>query len=89
MSTGFNDARQRADALDARIIADAQKISSNYSELVALATRGCLGATEITASQGPDGAWNTSDVMIFVKYLGYSDTPKYVYHGHCTSFCMI
>ncbi|OBZ70559.1 hypothetical protein A0H81_09078 [Grifola frondosa] len=65
-------ALQRAIALDQKILQDASAISSNYAELVSLAARQVIGATDLTISNGTDGQWNTSDVKMFMKAIGDS-----------------
>ena len=41
-------------------------ISPEYADIVELSMRQSFGATEITIS-GSEGAWNTSDVLMFIK----------------------
>ncbi|KAJ7140461.1 DUF1793-domain-containing protein [Mycena filopes] len=63
----YVDALERAQALDAKIQSDASKISSDYAGVVALSVRQSLSATEITVSKTSTGAWNVSDVLVFMK----------------------
>ncbi|KAJ7154108.1 DUF1793-domain-containing protein [Mycena filopes] len=65
----YVDALERAHALDAKIQADASKISSDYAGVVALSVRQSLSATEITVSKTSTGAWNVSDVLVFMKEI--------------------
>ncbi|KAL1733166.1 hypothetical protein EV714DRAFT_282162 [Schizophyllum commune] len=58
----------RATALDAQIRKDAEVISPEYADIVELSMRQSFGATEITIS-GSEGAWNTSDVLMFIKEI--------------------
>ncbi|KAF8874093.1 hypothetical protein BD779DRAFT_1704130 [Infundibulicybe gibba] len=66
----FPNARQRAIELDQRITSDALSISQDYADLVSLSVRQTMGGFDITTSKGPDGQWNTSDVMMFMKSVG-------------------
>ncbi|TFK92183.1 DUF1793-domain-containing protein [Polyporus arcularius HHB13444] len=72
ISTFINDysnALARAKAFDAKVKADASKISSDYADIVALSIRQTLGACEITVSKTSSGAFNTSDVTTFMKEI--------------------
>jgi len=66
----YEDAMTRCLALDSQLTDAASAISSNYSDLVTLAARQTFGGIDITISNGTDGQWNSSDVMIFMKNLG-------------------
>ncbi|KAF7314830.1 hypothetical protein MKEN_00957400 [Mycena kentingensis (nom. inval.)] len=68
----FPAAKQRALALDERILADANAISADYADLVSLGLRQALAGLEITVPQLSDGSYNTSDVLVFLKDTGYS-----------------
>jgi hypothetical protein len=63
----FGQALTRANALDAQVQADAEKISVDYAAVAALSLRQAVGATEITVSKDASGAFNTSDVLMFMK----------------------
>jgi hypothetical protein len=65
----YADARLRANTLDARVCSDASGISSNYAAFCAISLRQAVGATETTISKTPSGAWNTSDVLMFMKEI--------------------
>jgi hypothetical protein len=65
--TDYPNALSRANTLDAQV--DAGKISTNYAALAALSLRQAMGATEITISKSSSGAWNTSDVLMFLKEI--------------------
>ena len=64
--TDFSAANDRAVALDQKIMGDAGKISSNYVDLVSLATRQTVAAMDITVQSGQ------TDVKTFVKDIGGS-----------------
>ncbi|KAL1761754.1 hypothetical protein FB107DRAFT_286008 [Schizophyllum commune] len=64
----YPEALARATALDAQIRKDAEAISPAYADIVELSMRQSFGATEITIS-GSEGAWNTSDVLMFIKEI--------------------
>jgi hypothetical protein len=63
----FGPALARANALDAKVQADAMKISADYAAVAALSLRQAVGATEITVSKDASGAFNASDVLMFMK----------------------
>ncbi|KAJ7634847.1 hypothetical protein FB45DRAFT_1142317 [Roridomyces roridus] len=66
----YADALKTANALDARIAADAAKISPDYFGIVALSIRQSLAANELTISKNKLGlGWNTSDIMLFMKEI--------------------
>ncbi|KAJ6577372.1 hypothetical protein B0H19DRAFT_1229523 [Mycena capillaripes] len=56
-----------ANALDAKVQADASAISAQYAGIAALAVRQAFGATELTISKASDGTWNTTDILMFIK----------------------
>ncbi|KIK65854.1 hypothetical protein GYMLUDRAFT_108164, partial [Collybiopsis luxurians FD-317 M1] len=62
-----SNALQRAIALNNQIALDANKISSNYTDLVSLASRQAMAGMEITVGFDSNGKANTSDVLIFMK----------------------
>ncbi|KAL1712103.1 DUF1793-domain-containing protein [Schizophyllum commune] len=64
----YPEALPRATAFDAQIRKDAQAISPEYADIVELSMRQSFGATEITIS-GSEGAWNTSDMLMFIKEI--------------------
>ncbi|KAJ7228524.1 hypothetical protein GGX14DRAFT_554614 [Mycena pura] len=63
----FRAALARANTFDAKVQADASAISTDYAGVVALSIRQALGATELTISKTSTGAFNTSDVILFLK----------------------
>ncbi|KIK65886.1 hypothetical protein GYMLUDRAFT_1027569 [Collybiopsis luxurians FD-317 M1] len=71
MSDAAN-ALQRAINLDSQIVSDANKISSNYADLVSLASRQAMAGMEITAGSDSNGKVNKSDILIFTKDTGNS-----------------
>ncbi|KAJ7347212.1 hypothetical protein DFH08DRAFT_1001911 [Mycena albidolilacea] len=68
----FPAARERAIALDQKILQDAAAVSPEYADLVSLATRQAMAGMEITLSTLPDGSFNMSDVKAFMKDVGNS-----------------
>ncbi|EIM89463.1 uncharacterized protein STEHIDRAFT_52330 [Stereum hirsutum FP-91666 SS1] len=66
----FSGALFRADELDAKIISAANSVSSEYSDILSLGLRQCLGATELTLGQNSDGTLNSTDVMMFMEDMG-------------------
>ncbi|KAG9017718.1 hypothetical protein FRB95_007102 [Tulasnella sp. JGI-2019a] len=65
----YANALTRANTFDAKVQADASAISADYASIVALSIRQALGATEITISKTSTGAWNTADIMMFLKEI--------------------
>ncbi|KAG8887675.1 hypothetical protein FRB98_009184 [Tulasnella sp. 332] len=65
----YPNALSRANTFDAKVQSDASKISTDYAAVVALSIRQALGATEITISKSSSGAWNTNDIMMFLKEI--------------------
>ncbi|KIK65821.1 hypothetical protein GYMLUDRAFT_239519 [Collybiopsis luxurians FD-317 M1] len=65
-----SSALQRAIALDNKIVSDAKKISSDYTDLVSLASRQVMAGMEITVGIDSNGKLNSSDVLIFMKDTG-------------------
>ncbi|KAJ4001761.1 hypothetical protein F5050DRAFT_1721221 [Lentinula boryana] len=65
----YNAALTRANTFDAKVQSDASAISTEYAGIVALSVRQSLGANEITISKESSGAWNTSDVLVFLKEI--------------------
>ena len=49
----------------------ASSVSNEYGQIVSLATRQTFGSIDITVGNGTDGNWNMSDVMIFMKNMGF------------------
>ncbi|KAF8885602.1 DUF1793-domain-containing protein [Infundibulicybe gibba] len=70
----FPNALQRAVELDQKITSDALSISQDYADLVSLSVRQTVGSIDITTSREPNGQWNTSDIMMFMKSVG--DTSR-------------
>lgn len=54
-------------AFDAKVQADASKISADYAAIVSLSIRQAYAATEVTISKNVDGSWNDTNVLIFMK----------------------
>ena len=66
----YAGAHDRAVALDQKVMSAAAKVSSQYSDIVSLATRQTMSALDITV--GTDSSQNPvpGDVKIFMKNLG-------------------
>ena len=73
--TDYPAAKARADDLDDTILNAAGNISDSLKDLVSLATRQVMGATELTIANGTDSQWNKTDVKMFMKDIGDS---KYI-----------
>lgn len=67
----YSGALSRAVALDQKILNAAAKISSQYSDIVALSTRQTMSALDITVGTDASGSVVVpSDIMIFMKNIG-------------------
>lgn len=66
----FSSAQSRAAALDAKLLGAATNISSDYADIISVASRQALGAIELTTTKGSDGNFNASDTMAFLKNIG-------------------
>ena len=66
----FDNASQRAQALDQRILQDAASVSSLLGDLVSLAVPQVYGSAQITIGTDANGNFNKSDVMMFMKNVG-------------------
>ena len=68
----FSNARNRAIALDEKIMSAAANISSEYIDLVSLTARQTMGALDITVVNNSDNSVDASDVKVFMKDIGGS-----------------
>lgn len=78
MVTSFSARRDKAIEMDQKIVGEAASISSNYVDLVSLASRQTMGSMEITVLGDGDNSVNISDVKIFVKDIGSSQYARSV-----------
>ena len=69
-TSNYAGALSRAVALDQKITADAGKVSSQYADIVALATRQAMGTLDITVGTDSNKNVIPGDVKIFMKNLG-------------------
>ena len=76
----YAGAHNRAVALDQTLINAAAKISSNYSDLVSLATRQTMSTLDITVGTDSSGNLVPDDIKIFMKNLG-TDRFVFVFYG--------
>ncbi|CAL1698759.1 unnamed protein product [Somion occarium] len=65
----YPPALMRANSFDQQVKRDAQAISNDYADLVALSIRQSFAASEITISKNGDGIFDTSDVLMFLKEI--------------------
>ncbi|KAJ7062370.1 hypothetical protein C8F01DRAFT_129221 [Mycena amicta] len=65
----FSAALTRANAFDAKVQADASKISDDYAGVVALSIRQALGAIEITTAKNAFGVYDPTDIIVFMKEI--------------------
>ncbi|KAI0033120.1 hypothetical protein K488DRAFT_48343, partial [Vararia minispora EC-137] len=67
----YTQVASAANALDASLMNAAndavQGTGGALADLISLAARQTIANTELTVAKGKDGAWNTSDVMLFVR----------------------
>lgn len=66
----FDNALSAAIAMDAKVIADGQKYSQNYANLLTLTLRQAMGAIDITLVKEVDGNWNSTNIKAFMKNMG-------------------
>ncbi|PIL35870.1 hypothetical protein GSI_01530 [Ganoderma sinense ZZ0214-1] len=66
----YSGAHDRAVALDQKIMGAANEISSQYADVVALATRQAMGALDLTVGADSSGNVFPGDVKVFMKNLG-------------------
>ena len=66
----YSGAHDRAVALDQKILSAANKVSSQYSDLVALATRQTMAALDFTVGTDSNNNVVPGDVKIFMKDQG-------------------
>ncbi|KAJ7044481.1 DUF1793-domain-containing protein [Mycena alexandri] len=65
----YSAALARATAFDAQVQRDAGKISADYAAVVALSIRQAFASTELTLSKTSTGAFNTTDIILFMKEI--------------------
>ncbi|KAJ7507955.1 hypothetical protein B0H11DRAFT_1969465 [Mycena galericulata] len=65
----YRAALTRANTFDAKVKSDASKISANYAAVVALSIRQAMAASELTLSKTSTGAFNTTDIILFMKEI--------------------
>ena len=63
----YHTALTIANAFDSKLNTDANKISADYAAVCALSVRQALAVTELTISKTSSGAWNTTDLIVFMK----------------------
>lgn len=64
----------RANKLDEKLLTAATALGgSDYADLISIATRQAYTGTELTVGRNVDGSVNVSDVMMFMKDLGFPD----------------
>ncbi|KAI0665950.1 hypothetical protein C8Q78DRAFT_985276 [Trametes maxima] len=76
--TSFEDIYNRAVVFDQSIVGNASLVSSHYADLVSLVARQTFGALDITVPSGTIGQPDPSDVQIFMKDIGSSDSTERV-----------
>ncbi|TBU41779.1 hypothetical protein BD309DRAFT_964560 [Dichomitus squalens] len=76
----FPAAHDRAVALDAQILGSASQISSEYADLVALATRQAVSALDFTVGTDSKGNVDPGDVKLFMKNIGTDQRVSPVEH---------
>ncbi|KAI0267461.1 hypothetical protein BC834DRAFT_953477, partial [Gloeopeniophorella convolvens] len=72
----FTDATSRAQTLDSKIQQDATSISPQYWDLVSIASAQVYGSTQLTIGTDSKGNFNTSDVMMFMKNVGGTNSNR-------------
>ncbi|KAI0088041.1 hypothetical protein BDY19DRAFT_1057674 [Irpex rosettiformis] len=84
-----SNAFDRSSRLDASILQNAAKVSSNYADLVSVAARQAMAGIETTVSPS-----NASDIMMFMKDIGASSSnvrvsPVEVLYSSFPSFLFV
>lgn len=85
MANFMNDATnalERSKTLDSKIVSDANAISSNYVDLVSLASRQLMAGLEVTVGTDSSGKLNASDILFFMKDTGNSQCVRF-YSDRC------
>ncbi|KAN0136895.1 protein of unknown function (DUF1793) domain containing protein [Lactarius tabidus] len=72
----FANASSRAQQLDQKILQGAAPVSGLLGDLVSIATAQVFGSTQLTIGTDARGNYNTSDVMMFMKNIGGSETNR-------------
>jgi hypothetical protein len=72
----FANASSRAQKLDQKILQGAAPVSNLLGDLVSLATAQVYGSTQLTIGTDANGSYNRSDVMMFMKNIGGSNTNR-------------
>ena len=72
----YAGAHDRAVALDQNIMSSAAKISSQYSDIVSLATRQTMSTLDFTVGTDSNGNLVPGDIKIFMKNQG---TDRFVF----------
>jgi hypothetical protein len=72
----FANASSRAQQLDQKILQGAAPFSDLLGDLVSLATAQVYGSTQLTVGTDASGNYNSSDVMMFMKNIGGSETNR-------------
>lgn len=57
----------RASAFDVQVRDDAEKISSDYADIIELSVRQAFAAIATTVSKTSSGDLNTTDILTFMK----------------------
>ena len=70
----FANASLRAQKLDQKILKGAAPVSDILGDLVSLATAQVYGSIQLTIGSDASGNFNKSDVMVFMKNIGGSNT---------------
>lgn len=72
----FPRAQQAAAEFDRKLLEAGSAISSDYANLLAICARQVLASLDITISLGSEGAWNLTDVVVFMKNMGSAGTDS-------------
>lgn len=78
----FDNSMNMSKQLDSQITSDAANVSPLYTDLLSLVARQAMGAIEITLSKGPDGSFNSSDIMAFMMDMGGVGGKRYGTYFH-------
>ncbi|CAA7259876.1 unnamed protein product [Cyclocybe aegerita] len=65
----YNNALAIAQAFDAKVQNDANKISADYTGIVELSIRQAFGTIEFTISKNANGSFNANDILVLMKEI--------------------
>ncbi|KAI5120591.1 hypothetical protein M0805_002540 [Coniferiporia weirii] len=81
----FTRAQSAAETFNEQLKAAGAALSNNYADLLALGVSQVMGTLDITLASDTGGAWDFSDVKVFMKNIGsVGSDNKYVFLRLCS-----